>query len=229
MLSNMCEQCNNFNCKRDTCCVTRIDDELHNDENRRQHDALTINDSSQVHISKASCESDSLIWSEITIEDDKNSKYNVSTILGTSQQNDCFYNCNSLTLSNESFSLIDNVLTQSKSLESSLTNANNTDLRANVSRNCNQKSIKCASLNVCGLKRKVLFPEFCNLVNNYDLFCVCETKLDKYDTIELAGYDFLSQNRKQKFIRKSGGIGVFVKQSISEHVSLINSDSDYVL
>ena len=92
----------------------------------------------------------------------------------------------------------------------------------------NEKLLKFASLNVCGLKRKVLFPEFGNLVNNYQVFSVCETKLDRYDLIELPGYVFLSQCGKQKYIRKSGGIGVFVKQSFS-HISQIESDSDYVL
>ena len=36
----------------------------------------------------------------------------------------------------------------------------------------NEKSLKLASLNVCGLKRKVLFPEFGTLVNNYQIFCL---------------------------------------------------------
>ena len=40
------------------------------------------------------------------------------------------------------------------------------------------KSIACAALNVCGLRRKNLFPDFCELVDNYDIFCVSETKLD---------------------------------------------------
>ena len=67
------------------------------------------------------------------------------------------------------------------------------------------------------------------MVNKYDLFCVCETKLDKYDDINLPGYVFRSQCRKQKYIRKSGGIGVFVKQSLSSYVSFVESDSDYVV
>ena len=92
-----------------------------------------------------------------------------------------------------------------------------------------KKSLHFASLNVCGLKRKVLFPEFSDLVNKYDLFCVCETKLDKYDVINLPGYDFISQCRKQKYICKSGGIGVFVKQSLSVYVSFVESDYDCVL
>ena len=61
------------------------------------------------------------------------------------------------------------------------------------------------------------------------IFCVNETKIDKYDTIHLDGYTFISQCRRQKFFRKSGGIGVFVKNYLSPYVSLVESDSDYIL
>lgn len=33
-------------------------------------------------------------------------------------------------------------------------------------------------LNVCGLKRRSLFPEFIELINKFDLFLVTETKID---------------------------------------------------
>ena len=88
----------------------------------------------------------------------------------------------------------------------------------------NQKTIKCASLDACGLRRKVQYPEFCSLVDQYDLFCVCETKLDTYDEIKLSGYEFLSQCRKQKCFRKSGGIGFLLKiLSLSMSLWLIQS------
>ena len=51
----------------------------------------------------------------------------------------------------------------------------------------------------------------------------------QYDDINLPGYVFLSQCRKQKYIRKSGGIGVFVKQSLPSYVSFVEYHSDYVL
>ena len=55
------------------------------------------------------------------------------------------------------------------------------------------------------------------------------TKIDNHDVISLPGYKFLSQNRKQKYVRKSGGIGIFVKDSIMQYISLVESDSDYIL
>ena len=45
----------------------------------------------------------------------------------------------------------------------------------------------------------------------------------------LEGYTFLSQYRKQHFIRKSGGIGVFLKSDIAPYVTYIDSDSDFIL
>ena len=92
-----------------------------------------------------------------------------------------------------------------------------TDISANFSRNNTVDSgglpgkkqlhsLNCASLNVFGLKRRLHYPDLCEFVNKYDLFCVCETKLDKYDIIDLHGYTFISHWRKQKFIRKSGGL-----------------------
>ncbi|MEW8545038.1 MAG: hypothetical protein AB2693_16055, partial [Candidatus Thiodiazotropha sp.] len=91
-------------------------------------------------------------------------------------------------------------------------------------RNAN-KSLACAALNVCGLRRKILYPEFSELVHNYDIFCVCETKLDNYDIVNIPDYTFLGQSRKQRYIRKSGGLGVFVKNSIAPFVTQIDSDS----
>ncbi|MCG7877394.1 MAG: endonuclease/exonuclease/phosphatase family protein, partial [Candidatus Thiodiazotropha endolucinida] len=86
----------------------------------------------------------------------------------------------------------------------------------------------CGSLNVCGLRRRLLFPEVNELVQKYDIFCVTETKLDDLDLINISGYEFYSQTRKQKFLRKSGGMGVFIRKSLASYISIVQSDSDYV-
>ena len=91
------------------------------------------------------------------------------------------------------------------------------------------ENLKCGSLNVCGLKRRLEYPEFCELIKGFDFFCVSESKIDKYDIISLDGYNYISQCRKQPYIRKSGGIGVFVKSEIYPYVTVIESDSDYIL
>ena len=74
---------------------------------------------------------------------------------------------------------------------SNLTNNsnNNTDYRRTINRS--PFFLKCGSLNVCGIKRKLLYPELCELISEYDLFCVTETKIDSYDIIALPGYKIL--------------------------------------
>ena len=85
--------------------------------------------------------------------------------------------------------------------------------------------LKCGSLNTCGLKRKVLYPDFTEIIEQFDIFCVMETKLDDLGIIDINGYDFLSQPRKQNYVRKSGGLGVFFKHSLTPYVSIVHSDS----
>ena len=119
---------------------------------------------------------------------------------------------------------------KSRSVHNSPNNCTLNQTRLNKSQsNCKSSTLKCGSLNVCGIKRKLLYPELCELISDYDLFCVTETKIDNNDIINLLGYKFLSQCRKQKYLRVSGGIGVFVKENIFPFVHLIESDSDYIL
>ena len=84
-------------------------------------------------------------------------------------------------------------------------------------------------LNVCGLKRRIHFTEFRDTLSNFDFFCVTETKLDHNDVISVPGYSFISQIRKQKFIRRSGGIAVFYKNTFESKIKVIPSESDYIL
>ena len=53
--------------------------------------------------------------------------------------------------------------------------------------------------------------------------------MDNFDIIDMPDYEFISQTRKQKFIRRSGGIGAFVHKSLSHKISQIGSDSDYIM
>ena len=66
------------------------------------------------------------------------------------------------------------------------------------------------------------------MIQSYDIFCVIETKTDETDIISLQNYTYFSQCRKQSFVRKSGGIGIFVKNELAKYISVIESDSDYI-
>ena len=78
--------------------------------------------------------------------------------------------------------------------------------------------LKIVSLNVCGLKSRVQYPEFVELLNQYD----------NADVISVQGYTFYSQPRKQKYIRKSGGLGFFVRDNLSKFITILESTSEYI-
>ena len=56
-----------------------------------------------------------------------------------------------------------------------------------------------------------------------------ETEIDSTDLISVPGYAFIAQQRQQHFIRKSGGIGIFLRNDLSDKIHQICTDSDYIL
>ena len=84
------------------------------------------------------------------------------------------------------------------------------------------------TLNVCGLQRRSVYPEFYDVLSNYDLFFVTETKLDHTDVISVDGYCFESKPRQATYIRKSGDIGVFIKENLRYAFEIIETESDYI-
>ena len=91
------------------------------------------------------------------------------------------------------------------------------------------EQLQIGTLNMCGILTKTKYPDFIKLIDDFHLFCVTETKVDKYDIISIPNYTFLSKPRTQKYLRKSGGIGVFVKQTILNYVDVIDSECEYVM
>ena len=66
-------------------------------------------------------------------------------------------------------------------------------------------------------------------MQNYDILCVVETHLDSTDCVDIPGYVFFSLPRSKAYRRKSGGIGLYVKDSISHYVKVEKNCTDYVL
>ena len=62
------------------------------------------------------------------------------------------------------------------------------------------------SINVCGLKSKLLCPEFVDLLNQYEIIGIQESKLDDVDHIVVDGYQVFSHNRKVLSRYRSGGL-----------------------
>ena len=77
---------------------------------------------------------------------------------------------------------------------------------------------KVVFINVWELLSKLNFPDFIDFIAEYDLICICESKLDDADVhnVDLDGYHFIPYNRK-KYLRKSGGIGIFVKNELIDN------------
>jgi len=128
-------------------------------------------------------------------------------------------------LNDDTFSYSEEENSSSFSTDITHVNSQSAPIRKNpkIDENTNQiqESIKIGTLNVCGLKSRVNCPEFVNLIEQYSIFCVAETKLDKYDEINIPNYTFFSKPRAEKFKRKSGGIGFFVHDSILKDISVL--------
>ena len=89
------------------------------------------------------------------------------------------------------------------------------------------------ALNIRSLKKRYKYKEFSDIIAGCDILCCTETLLKvsgKTNTVDIDGYDFFSQARKQMVVRASGGIGCYVKTSLSSnHVNILESPSDYVM
>ena len=58
---------------------------------------------------------------------------------------------------------------------------------------------------------KIHIPEFRDLVSKYDLIFSSEIHTDKYDTIDLPGFEFFPKHRSNKSAKKSGGLCLLVR------------------
>jgi len=79
------------------------------------------------------------------------------------------------------------------------------------------------ALNVCGLQSKLLCPEFVSYFSQYDFVVFTETKLDDTDCVDVPGYTSFCKNR-MKYKRKSGGIVLYVKNSLVQYVMIMESE-----
>ena len=88
--------------------------------------------------------------------------------------------------------------------------------------------LKILSLNVCGIKKRLNYPEFNELIKCYDILCFTESKTDDLDTICHEDFVFYAKNRL-KFSRvRSGGIIIGIRKSLTTYISPIDTDSRFV-
>jgi hypothetical protein len=66
------------------------------------------------------------------------------------------------------------------------------DITINRSVNdCNNNCINLLSLNCCGIKSRLQYPEFQNMIRNHDILCFVETKTDDLVVINFPGFKIL--------------------------------------
>ena len=83
-------------------------------------------------------------------------------------------------------------------------------------------SLGIGALNCQGLKEKIDFPEMYGLVTSCDIFGVSETWLGENDTksVSIDGFTFYPLNRKKEKGASRGGVGIFVKNNLKEHIKI---------
>ena len=78
------------------------------------------------------------------------------------------------------------------------------------------------------VKTRSKYPDFVKFVEDFDILCLSETKVDKYDIFDLPNYTYLSKPRSARYKRKSGGIGFFVHNSLMKNIQILDSDCEYI-
>ena len=112
-------------------------------------------------------------------------------------------------------------------LNEGVASLSNSSVYNNVNSNDNLLRIVC--LNCCGIKTRLQYPEFRNLIQSYEIICFVETKTENIDIIILPGYKFVMKNREKNTKNRSGGIMVGFKGNLAKRIDLVNTDSKYVM
>ena len=99
----------------------------------------------------------------------------------------------------------------------------------------NQMPVSILSLNVCGIKSKLLSVDFVGFINDCDIICFIETKCDDVDMINMKdrmenhGFDIVYKNMSKISRFKSGGRLFAIKKDVSSKWKLMRSEFDSLL
>ena len=94
------------------------------------------------------------------------------------------------------------------------------------SKNVTIENLKFLSVNACGLRGKLRFPEFTDLIESYDIIGVQETKLDDLDSICIPGYEIVCKNRNKISRYRSGGLAIAVKSCLFPYITIQSRSVD---
>lgn len=100
--------------------------------------------------------------------------------------------------------------------------------RQSVNGSAIEQNIRICLLNCCGLKSKLIGPDFEEFISNYDYICLTETKLDSIDALLFDDFDIFSKCRK-KCRASSGGVALLSRKNMTKLVTIHQSDDDFSL
>ena len=83
----------------------------------------------------------------------------------------------------------------------------------------NVDNVRILTLHCCGVKTKFNYPEFIEMINDFDILCLVETKTDDCDIINIPGYTVKMKIRKFMSFKKSGGILSAFKNEYKKYIS----------
>ena len=89
--------------------------------------------------------------------------------------------------------------------------------------------MKIVSLNVCGLRSKIICPDFISYINCFDIIGFQETKADCIDDIDLHDYILYFKHLKESSKRKSGGIALAYRKRLDHYINPLESESKLVI
>ena len=89
--------------------------------------------------------------------------------------------------------------------------------------------LQILSINVCGLKSKLLCPEFVCLIEQYHIIGIQESKLDDVDNMNIQGYQVFTNNCTAISRHRSGGIAILFKNELSPYITVHKAESKLAL
>jgi len=100
-------------------------------------------------------------------------------------------------------------------------------LNNKVNANLLNNKLNIAYLNVCGLKSKLLNSDISYMIKKYDILIFVEAKTDEFDENNLPGGFPYHVKHRFFFKRKSGGIIIIYKDTISKCLTFPTSNLNF--
>ena len=87
-------------------------------------------------------------------------------------------------------------------------------------------SFKILSINVGGLQKRLLSPDFERFIQNFSLICIQETHIDRFDSIDIQGFKPLPFMIRHMAKYGSGGIAILVKDEYFDKVRVLKNSGE---